>query len=163
MARNILLKIRLTSPTGIEPAAESRAVGHGGARTGTGDEPGYLRAADSLCSVPVNTPTPAPLSLPTIAMFGGAGLLLAFMIVVTAIWSLPETAGGLMIVVAPPWSGGAEAVVAKAGGWAVGLDKALFSVFATGTSADALRASGAWAVFSADIPPSFLCLQGASI
>lgn len=103
--------------------------------------------------------SPSPFA---IALFGGAGLVLAVLIGATAVWSVPKTSGGLMIVVAPPWSGGAEAVVVKAGGWSVGLDKALFSVMATGTDAEALRAHGAWAVFSADIPPSFLCVQGAS-
>lgn len=105
---------------------------------------------------------PRPNSLLSIALFGGAGLLLAVLLGATAIWAGAPATDGLMIVVAPPWSGGAEAVVAKAGGWSVGLDKALFSVLATGTDADALRAHGAWAVFSSEIPPNFACLQGAS-
>lgn len=75
------------SATGIEIAAERRAVGHGGARTGTGDEPGHLWAWDSPCSVRVHISTPSPLSLPTVAMFGGARLLLAFLLVATVIWS----------------------------------------------------------------------------
>lgn len=110
-------------------------------------------------AMPMSEPTSNSVLL--FALFGGAGLLLAVLLGATAIWAMAPATDGLMIVVAPPWAGGAEAVVAKAGGWSVGLDKAMFSVLATGTNADALRAHGAWAVFSSDLPPSFLCLQGA--
>ena len=67
-----------------------------------------------------------------------------------AVWSAPPATGELLIVVAGPWSGGADAVVSRAGGGVVGPDSPPLSVLAT----------GAWAVLSADIPPSFLCLEG---
>lgn len=102
------------------------------------------------------------MTLFTYFLFGGAGLLLVTLIGATAIWSMPPVSGDLLIVVAPPWSGGGETVVTRAGGWIVGIDGAWLSVVATGTTAEALRASGAWAVFDANVPPSFLCLQGAN-
>jgi len=52
--------------------------------------------------------------------------------------------GEPVLVVAPPWSGGAEAVVAAAGGSIVGPTQAPLSVLATGVSEQAFRDAGAW-------------------
>ena len=52
--------------------------------------------------------------------------------------------GMSVLVVAPPWSGGAEAVVAAAGGSIVGPTQAPLSVLATGVSEQAFKDAGAW-------------------
>jgi hypothetical protein len=54
-----------------------------------------------------------------------------------------------MLVVAPPWGGGAAAVVERAGARLVGPSEAPFSVVASGVGAGALWAAGAWAVLDA--------------
>ncbi|EYD77908.1 hypothetical protein Rumeso_00635 [Rubellimicrobium mesophilum DSM 19309] len=51
-----------------------------------------------------------------------------------------------MLVVAPPWDGGAEQVVETAGGRVVGPGSAPFSVLATGATPAAYELAGAWLV-----------------
>lgn len=64
-----------------------------------------------------------------------------------------------VLVVAPPWSGGAEAVVAAAGGWVVGPTQAPMSVLATGASLDAFKSAGAWFLVDPGAI-SFFCVSG---
>jgi len=92
-------------------------------------------------------------------MFAVAGLAIPVLVLASVVWASVPPSDGPMIVIALPWSDSAETVVARAGGWVVGMEQAPLSVMATGTTAAALRAAGAWAVISAEIP-SFLCLQG---
>jgi hypothetical protein len=94
-------------------------------------------------------------------MFAAAGLVIPVLISASVLWASVPPSDGLMLVIVLPWSDSAETVVARAGGWVVGMEQAPLSVMATGTTASALRAAGAWAVLSAEIP-SFLCLQGAN-
>lgn len=63
---------------------------------------------------------------------------------------------GLVLVVAPPWQGGASEVVRAAGGRVIGPTRAPLSVLSDGATPEALRAAGAWAVLD---PASlqFLC------
>ena len=64
----------------------------------------------------------------------------------------PETEPGPepVLVIAPPWGGGAMAVVAAAGGRSIGPFSAPFGVLATfpegAASADQLKDLGAWAL-----------------
>lgn len=85
-----------------------------------------------------------------------AGLLLcaALVIAVLAIVALPIAAhppvrGSPVLVVAPPWSAGAEALVRKAGGQPLGPITAPFAVladFPDTIPVDGLRQLGVWAV-----------------
>jgi hypothetical protein len=81
-------------------------------------------------------------------MSGGVAAVLGLEVANVAIAAqLPAKSGVLdepVLVVAPPWSGGAEAVVAAAGGAIVGPTQAPLSVLATGASASDFRQSGAW-------------------
>lgn len=81
-------------------------------------------------------------------MLGGVATALGLEVANVALAAqLPATDGILeepVLVVAPPWSGGAEAVVTTAGGSIVGLTQAPLSVLATGASASDFRQSGAW-------------------
>ncbi|WP_323780237.1 hypothetical protein [Thalassovita sp.] len=52
--------------------------------------------------------------------------------------------GDPVLVIAPPWKGGPQAVVAEAGGWVVSPVNAPMSVLATGASQDAFKSAGAW-------------------
>ncbi|MYM56170.1 hypothetical protein [Thalassovita mangrovi] len=56
----------------------------------------------------------------------------------------PDDADAAVLVIAPPWKGGPEAIVAEAGGWVVAPVNAPLSVMATGASLDAFKAAGAW-------------------
>lgn len=81
-------------------------------------------------------------------MLGGLAVALGLEVASVAVAAqLPADSDILdepVLVVAPPWSGGAEAVVSAAGGAIVGPVQAPLSVLATGASAQDLRHSGAW-------------------
>ena len=64
-----------------------------------------------------------------------------------------------MLVVAPPWSGGAEEVVRVAGGSIVGPTQAPLSALATGASVDAFKSAGAWFLVDPGAL-SFFCVSG---
>ncbi len=65
----------------------------------------------------------------------------------------------ILLVVAAPWNGGAEAVVARAGGSVIGPERAMLAVLAHEANPEELRAAGAWAVVDwAGI--SFICGDG---
>ncbi|MFC7704530.1 hypothetical protein ACFQXB_10015 [Plastorhodobacter daqingensis] len=80
------------------------------------------------------------------AAFGLAGLGLA----------PGDPAAGPVLVIAPPWGVGPEAVVLLAGGRVLGMGSAPFAALADAPSAGALRAAGAWAVLDPKTL-SFLC------
>ncbi|MCG7493086.1 hypothetical protein [Thalassobius sp. Cn5-15] len=81
-------------------------------------------------------------------MIGGCAVVLGLEVASVAMAAQAPGVDGVfdtpVLVVAPPWSGGAEAVVAAAGGAVVGPTQAPLSVLATGASADGFRQSGAW-------------------
>lgn len=60
----------------------------------------------------------------------------------------PEGAATLLVLAAP-WGGGPQAVVASAGGRVIGPAATALSVTATGASPAALNKAGAWAVLDA--------------
>lgn len=62
---------------------------------------------------------------------------------------------GLTLVIAPPWRGGAEAVVLAAGGRLIGPTQAPLSALADGATRQALKEAGAWAVFDPAALPIF--------
>lgn len=66
-----------------------------------------------------------------------------------AIAGAPFRPDAPVLILARPWSGGAKAVVHRAGGWLVGPVPTLLGAIATGEGADfdlRLRQSGAWLV-----------------
>lgn len=66
---------------------------------------------------------------------------------------------GPHLVIAPPWGGGAEARILRAGGAVVGPISAPFAAVATETTPEALRLAGVWAVTG--LPdPSIFCIEG---
>lgn len=71
----------------------------------------------------------------------------------------PGDAGAPVLVIAPPWKGGPEAIVAEAGGWVVAPVKAPLSVMAAGASLDAFKAAGAWFLLDPGAL-SFFCASG---
>lgn len=96
----------------------------------------------------------------TPVLFVLAGLAILAPAAAGVAWSVRDPDSDLVIVLAPPWNGGAEAVVARAGARLVGFSTSPLSVLATGSSVQALRNSGAWAVLASD-QPGFLCLERA--
>lgn len=70
----------------------------------------------------------------------------------------PVVPGQPVLVVAPPWNGGAEAVVAEAGGAVVGPTRAPLAVLAAGASFEAFMQSGAWFLVNPDAL-GFLCVS----
>lgn len=75
----------------------------------------------------------------------GLGVVTVFGLEVAGFAIAAETEPGApVLVVAPPWSGGAEAVVLAAGGSIVGPTQAPLSVLAAGASEQAFRDNGAW-------------------
>lgn len=71
----------------------------------------------------------------------------------------PASDQDAVLVVAPPWNGGATAVVQAAGGWEVGATRAPLSVLATGTTESALREAGAWFLLDPGLLDLF-CISG---
>ncbi len=66
-----------------------------------------------------------------------------------ALGPAPEAAGDIVLVIAPPWSGGADALVLAAGGRLVGPFSAAFgtlAVFDTAPPIGRLVDLGAWTV-----------------
>lgn len=72
--------------------------------------------------------------------------------------SAPGDAGAPVLVIAPPWKGGPETIVAEAGGWVVAPVNAPLSVMATGATLDAFKAAGAWFLLDPDAL-SFFCVS----
>lgn len=69
--------------------------------------------------------------------------------VIVSFAGAPGQAGQPVLVVAPPWSGGAAAVVARAGGRIIGPEvtpMAVFAVFDAPLPLADLRRFGSWAV-----------------
>ncbi|MEC9199592.1 MAG: hypothetical protein VX378_06485 [Pseudomonadota bacterium] len=87
--------------------------------------------------------------------------LAAFVIAETAsILAVPVPAEDApVLVVAPPWHGGAEAVVLAAGGELVSPVNAPMSAVAAGASHAALKQSGAWFLLDPNTF-EFLCASG---
>ena len=93
---------------------------------------------------------------PVIAL-GLAAICLAELAGMAVASNAPE--GEPVLVVAPPWRGGPEAVVLAAGGTVIGPTQAPLSVLATDVSSRELRDAGAWFL----LDPSklaFLCASG---
>jgi hypothetical protein len=78
----------------------------------------------------------------------GLGIGLALSGPALPLFAVPGGAGGLLLVVVPPWEDGAG-VIDAAGGWLVGPDQPIIGIYATsdaGGFAGRLRAAGAWLV-----------------
>jgi hypothetical protein len=79
----------------------------------------------------------------TCAIIAVAGTALPFV-------AAPARIGEPVLVLAPPWNGGASAIVADAGGRVIGPTQAPFAVLAVFDavkSMDTLRLDGSWGVF----------------
>ncbi|CUH77465.1 hypothetical protein [Tropicibacter naphthalenivorans] len=77
------------------------------------------------------------------------GLAITMSVIIPFASAAPARADALVLVVGPPWSGGAAALVERTGGRLVGPVQAPFAALAQfdGVLPDAqLRAMGAWAV-----------------
>ena len=61
----------------------------------------------------------------------------------------PARAGAPVLVIAPPWSGGAAAVLAQAGGQEIAPVRAPFAVLGVLDRPEDVRQAGAWAVWDA--------------
>lgn len=72
-----------------------------------------------------------------------------------AVAAVPDDAD-LVLVVAPPWHGGPEAIVAAAGGSVVGPTNAPMAVVATDATPAAFKEAGAWFLLDPKNVP-FLC------
>ncbi|SCM66741.1 hypothetical protein [Donghicola eburneus] len=72
-----------------------------------------------------------------------------------AVASVPEEAD-LVLVIAPPWHGGPEAIVLSAGGSIVGPTNAPLAVVATDAAPAAFKEAGAWFLLDPNKFP-FLC------
>lgn len=78
----------------------------------------------------------------------GMALCLALLGPLLPVLSLPAAAGGLLLVVVPPWASAVD-VVDAAGGRPIGPEQSPFGLFATSDAQDfpdRLRDAGAWAV-----------------
>jgi hypothetical protein len=91
-------------------------------------------------------------SVVVLGLTGLAGALVAPVLAMPA----AKAGTGPFLVVALPFAGGAEAVVARAGGQLSAPASALMGVIAAGVSAENLRDAGALLVL-APTDPSFLC------
>ena len=96
-------------------------------------------------------------ALPAYCLMAGGVLTVLGLEVAGFAMAAEMVPGEPVLVVAPPWSGGAEAVVASAGGAIVGPTQAPLSVLATGASEEAFRESGAWFLLSPSAL-SFFCV-----
>jgi len=96
---------------------------------------------------------PASILLCALALLTCVGLEL---VALTA--RAPEEGHGPVLVVAPPWSGGAASIVLSARGRLVGPAAAPFSVLAADVSPAALRAAGAWLILNPKVLDA-LCSQ----
>ena len=63
--------------------------------------------------------------------------------------SASPSGDGPVLVIGPPWDGGAAGVVQAAGGRIIGPTAAPLSVLATGASTEIFRQAGAWMVLDA--------------
>ena len=85
----------------------------------------------------------------------GMSALLFAELASVAVASVPDDAD-LVLVVAPPWQGGPEAIVAAAGGSVVGPANAPLAVVATDAAPAAFKEAGAWFLLDPNKFP-FLC------
>lgn len=85
----------------------------------------------------------------------GMSAILVAELASVAVASVPDDAD-LILVVAPPWHGGPEAIVAAAGGAVVGPANAPLAVVATDATPAAFKDAGAWFLLDPNKFP-FLC------